>query len=1541
MATIKVDQSYLKKYYKFRTFSLRILSFCLVSILFVSSNAFAGGVTIITHGYGANMGWVDDFGDKLVNRITTEYLQEGENDIAGVALYLLTYDDTGISIESVNGIEYGSTANTTGHAVIKINWIFWADKFGTDPPEGYDTGNVAKNLASKLHFWTNYQYFNFIASPIHLIGHSRGGSLVGAMARELGDYGYWVDQVTFLDPHPTENGMDADDWGEEDGMYVWDNVIFADNYYRCEPLSCGITGVEPGGEPVTGAYNVRLSENYLEGQGSTLFFRSYLSSHSDVHAWYRGTIPSELPPNLTLSLEAGAEFGITTEWYVADVYDDNVARPRYTIGYASSLTANGGAYRPYEGIHSGINGSGQLRNFNPTYPATAINNVGYLTLLSQNVTAGDTLEADYRYQSWTSNFGVEIYLDTNRNPHDGYKDTQMLGLDYHDVSDGMEKETITLSVPDDVSADTYYVFIKTTGFGGKRYFYAPRPLVVADGSQPVQGSETAKETATADAWFSKYNPTQGSGNTSTLELYTGAYESNGLLKFDLSSIPNGSAINTVELKLHVSSASGNNRQIAFYKVNGSWKEYDVTWNTKPAFGDLLLWQDVSDLGTLTIDEPALTNLVEDWVDGTETNYGIYLIAGNVDNTFSISTREASFSYRPKLIVNYTPPPPADLIITNLYPEPSPSYKQFIVGQSVDWKVTVKNIGLGPADASHVGCYLGTSLTDLSKSINSYSIPAIESDDSETDYDDYTFVTSDIGERYIICRADDGDDVDESKEGNNNRDYGPFIVAFEKVATPHISPDGGTFSAPQQITINSATTDAEIYYTIDGTNPTSNSALYSGFFTINSSSVVRARGYKSGFSESLPAKASFTINVAELSVTPSTQTVSADNETTSFDVANTGSGDMEWAASVISGESWLSITSGISGTNSGTITATFSANTSDISRTGTIRVTATGADGTDVTVVQSAPIILSPPTGVSASDGDSTSYVAVSWNSSTGATGYQLYRCTSSSTSSCGSAIYSGSSLSYNDTGATAGTTYYYRVNASNSDGTSEYSSYDPGYKAIFTFIPPEPTGVLASDGDTTSYVSVSWDSSSGATSYQLYRCTSSSTSSCGSAIYSGSSLSYNDTGATAETTYYYRVNASNSGGTSEYSSYDTGYKAIDLTQILSSYQIEAGFYYTCALDDNGVSCWGDNSNSQTTVPVLSNPIQISAGEIHTCAVDDNGMSCWGDNNFVQITTPALSNPNQISAGARHTCAVDDNGVSCWGSDFYGQITVPVLSNPIQVSTGYYHTCAVDDNGVNCWGHNNYSQTTVPVLSNPIQVSAGAHHNCVLDDYGVSCWGYNNYGQTTVSVLSNPMQVSAGTHHSCALDDYGVSCWGNNNYGQTTVPVLSNPIQISAGAHHTCALDDNGVSCWGYNNDGQTTVPEGLVFSSLVGPTVNIPAIPLVTEGSTISLNGSVNSNGNTIVSYLWEQTAGVTVNISNASQLNATVANVPVGSYTFQLTITDQLNRTAVGIVSVKVNAASVTQPQSSSRGGGSMGPMELLMTLLMTLVLAYRRKRL
>jgi subtilisin-like proprotein convertase family protein len=171
--------------------------------------------------------------------------------------------------------------------------------------------------------------------------------------------------------------------------------------------------------------------------------------------------------------------------------------------------------------------------------------------------------------------------------------------------------------------------------------------------------------------------------------------------------------------------------------------------------------------------------------------------------------------------------------------------------------------------------------------------------------------------------------------------------------------------------------------------------------------------------------------------------------------------MNYSASVSAGSSWLSITSGAAGGNSGTIRV-FYAENKGVQRTGQITVMAGGANGSPktITITQAGigggttptptpnptPIPTpTPPTGLSATDGTYSDRVRITWQPVSGATSYKIYRDGANSPSTAVE-LTTTTVTSFDDMTIAAGEICYYWVRAFNGSQLSAFSTSDTGYR---------------------------------------------------------------------------------------------------------------------------------------------------------------------------------------------------------------------------------------------------------------------------------------------------------------------------------------------------------------------------------------------------------------------------------------------------------------------------------------------------------------
>ena len=80
----------------------------------------------------------------------------------------------------------------------------------------------------------------------------------------------------------------------------------------------------------------------------------------------------------------------------------------------------------------------------------------------------------------------------------------------------------------------------------------------------------------------------------------------------------------------------------------------------------------------------------------------------------------------------------------------------------------------------------------------------------------------------------------------------------QAAAPTFNPPGGNYLVPQFVEISSASAGAAIYYTTDGSTPTTSSARYTGPILVASTTTIRAIALASGWSPSTVASATYTI-----------------------------------------------------------------------------------------------------------------------------------------------------------------------------------------------------------------------------------------------------------------------------------------------------------------------------------------------------------------------------------------------------------------------------------------------------------------------------------------------------------------------------------------------------------------------------------------------------------------------------------------------------------------------------------------------------------
>ena len=123
-----------------------------------------------------------------------------------------------------------------------------------------------------------------------------------------------------------------------------------------------------------------------------------------------------------------------------------------------------------------------------------------------------------------------------------------------------------------------------------------------------------------------YNFNSGT-NRYYLDIYQDEFTNQwvSFVEFDLSSLPEDADVLDAEIRLYHTGDPIGWGIVKMYPIRQDWSENSVTWNTKPSYKDFSKNQGLISSLNISTDgwkEWEATSVVEDWLEGSRTNYGV-------------------------------------------------------------------------------------------------------------------------------------------------------------------------------------------------------------------------------------------------------------------------------------------------------------------------------------------------------------------------------------------------------------------------------------------------------------------------------------------------------------------------------------------------------------------------------------------------------------------------------------------------------------------------------------------------------------------------------------------------------------------------------------------------------------------------------------------------------------------------------------------------------------------------------------------------------
>ena len=401
------------------------------------------------------------------------------------------------------------------------------------------------------------------------------------------------------------------------------------------------------------------------------------------------------------------------------------------------------------------------------------------------------------------------------------------------------------------------------------------------------------------------------------------------------------------------------------------------------------------------------------------------------------------------------------------------------------------------------------------------------------------------------------------------------------------------------------------------------------------------------------------------------------------------------------------------------------------------LTATQIQTDQATAVSSSPDTTPPSQpGTPTANAVSGSEIDLSWgasNDNVGVTGYLLERCQGVGCSNF-TQIATPTGTSYKDTGLSASTSYTYRVRATDAAGNlSTYSGTATTTTLTVDTTPPSQPGTPTANAVSGSEIDLSWGASSdnvGVTGYLVERCQGVGCSNF-TQIATPTGASYKDTGLSANTSYTYRVRATDAAGNlSPYSNTASTTTLAASSSLVAAYAFDEGSGLTVTdasgNGNNGTitnATWStsgkysgalqfNGTNALVTIPNAAS-LQLSAGMTLEAWVDPTTV----DSNWRDVVYKG--NDNYYLSATSTNASLPDAGMIAGGTyaDAFGTSTLPTNTWSFLTET--------------------YDGSTLRFYVNGTQVASTAHTGAIATSTNpLQIGGDSIYGQYFAGLIDN-------------------------------------------------------------------------------------------------------------------------------------------------------------------------------------------------------------